>query len=163
MSPSAALIGVDGWGDGIAGYGLSSSAVMQDWIDIRELRKARREEKLFAYLRHLGRRSAQQLESALTLALKNFEQVLLLTHVPPFPEACLFAADHDRDNLLPFYCNTALGHLLRQAADHHPCQQITVLCGHTHHSADCDIVPNLRVLVAAAEYGHPQPSRLLKI
>jgi len=49
----------------------------------------------------------------------------------------------------------AVGEALREIMLARPDREMLVVCGHTHDAADVQVLPNLRVLVGAAEYGNP--------
>jgi hypothetical protein len=49
------------------------------------------------------------------------------------------------------------------AARSYPKCQILVLCGHTHHGGEVQMVENLRVVTGAAEYGRPQIQRIMDV
>ena len=88
-------------------------------------------------------------------ALERFEQVLVLTHVPPFREACWHEGQISNDAFLPYFACRATGEAILDAASARPDRQVTVLCGHTHSGGECQPLPNLRVVTGAAEYTKP--------
>lgn len=81
--------------------------------------------------------------------------MLVLTHVPPFREAARYRGEISTPDFTPYFASKAAGDAIRDAAEKHPETQFIVLCGHTHWPADVSVLPNLRVLAAAAEYGCP--------
>ena len=87
-------------------------------------------------------------------ALERYSHVYLVTHVPPFREACiddsLRICNADK---LPFYTCKAVGDALLDVMKDHPQQMLTVLCGHTHRECDVRILDNLRVIARNAGYG----------
>ncbi|MCK5515577.1 MAG: hypothetical protein KAI39_01790 [Desulfobulbaceae bacterium] len=40
-------------------------------------------------------------------------------------------------------------------------KQMTVLCGHTHSSGECQILPNLLVKTGGAKYGSPMIQEII--
>ena len=88
-------------------------------------------------------------------ALERFDQVVFLTHVPPFREACWYDGRISNDEWLPHFTCKATGDAIREAAERHPERQIEVLCGHTHGAGTAEILPNLVVYTGGAEYGEP--------
>ena len=52
--------------------------------------------------------------------------------------------------------NHILGKALTEIMKEHSENQLTVLCGHTHHHAVYEPLSNLRVLVGHADYGFPE-------
>jgi 3',5'-cyclic-AMP phosphodiesterase len=114
-------------------------------------------------LMHLGDEAAEHLEARLASALEAHEEVILLTHVPPFREACWYQGRTTDDNWAPFFTCQAVGDLLYKAMRERPDRRLTVLCGHTHSAGRAEILPNLLVLTGQADYGAPQLQRLMDI
>lgn len=151
LTPRTALIGHDGWGD--ARYGTPARALLlNDEFQIRELMNLASAE-LRARLKQLGEESAAYLESVLPTALARYEHIYVLTHVPPFIEACRYMGQISSDEALPRFACKSVGEVLWRAMQAHPARQMTVLCGHTHEGADVAILPNLRVLAGKTDYG----------
>ena len=73
------------------------------------------------------------------------EELLVLTHVPPFPEACIYAGEQSEPAWLPWFTCIATGEVLTSYARAHPTTKITVLCGHSHGAGACRPEPNLEV------------------
>jgi hypothetical protein len=44
-----------------------------------------------------------------------------------------------------------------------PDNKITVLCGHTHSSANVKILPNLRVVTGGVRYGWPRVQQMVEV
>ena len=87
LTPVAALIGHDGWGDARVGDFDKSTVTLNDYVLIEELsfidqqtRKTR--------LRALGDEAADHVRRVLPAALERYRHVWFLTHVPPWGEAC---------------------------------------------------------------------------
>ena len=91
----------------------------------------------------------------LPLALAAHEHVVLLTHVPPFREACWHLGRTSDDDWLPFFTCHAVGEVIRDCLRQHPERRLTVLCGHTHSAGNCRPAENLEVFTGSAEYGSP--------
>lgn len=138
------LVGIDGWGDARCGD-LDSKVLLSDWQLIDDFRKARTDRTLRnETLQRLGANEARAL--ALTLAkVPPTEQLLVLTHVPPFPEACWHDGAMSEPAWLPWFTCVATGEVLRTWADAHPDTRVTVLCGHTHGIGVFEAAPNLEV------------------
>jgi hypothetical protein len=81
----------------------------------------------------------------------------VLTHVPPFREACWYEGRISDDNWLPYFTCKAMGDVLTRVMRERPQKRMTVLCGHTHGAGEADILPNLHVRTGGAEYGRPEP------
>lgn len=153
LSDSTALIGVEGWGDAQNGTLNLSEGSTRDVLSIAEYKGLTREE-IAELLRSKGAESAEKLRPVLLEAVSNYQNVILVTHVPPFVEACF-----DRslricgEFKLPFYTCKVIGDLLLEVMSENPSCRLTVLCGHTHEKADINILENLRVRVKESGYG----------
>lgn len=162
VSEGTSLIGHGGWGDGRLGDYKGSRVTLNDFVWIKELARldqAARGEKLAS----LGDEAAASLSTALDEALERSDSVLLLTHAPPFREACWHKGKLSAPDWLPHFSCGAVGQMLRERMQEHPDHQLTVLCGHTHSGGEAQILPNLRVLSGTADYGLPVVQRFLEV
>ncbi len=157
-----AIIGHDGWADGRAGNFLTSDIMLHDYLLIEELTNLTSEERL-KKLNHLGMEAAQYLRERLLEAFKTYEKAILLTHTPPFRQACLYKGKACDDNWAPHFVCQTLGEYLIEIAQAHPQKDILVLSGHSHNSSDIQILPNLRILVGHSELGTPSIQGTLHI
>lgn len=177
LSQHTAMIGVDGWADARLGDLAGTNVVLNDFFHIAEL-SATLEPRvraapallrgsdrgpLHAALQALGAAEAARCDELLTAALASHAQVLVVTHVPPFAEACWHEGKLSDANWLPYFTCAALGEVLRAQARRHPERTLTVLCGHTHGAGEAWIEPNLRVLTGAAVYRRPQLQSVLEL
>jgi 3',5'-cyclic-AMP phosphodiesterase len=158
LSSSCALMGHDGWADARLGEFFLSPVVLNDYVLIEELklRKWRLQTKLNA----LGDEAADHLERSARASLATHSHVLVLTHVPPFREACWHEGQISNDLYLPHFASRAAGERLASLMAAHSHASMTVLCGHTHSSGYAQPLPNLEVYTAGSEYGHPAVARL---
>ncbi len=154
LTPTTVLIGHDGWGDGRYGNYHRSPVKLSDQELIEDFQGLNREEVL-ARLRALGDEAAGNLQEKLHLALNSYRQVVCLTHVPPFKEACWYQGKMGNDDWLPFFACRAVGEVLMNVSQARPDCRISVMCGHTHHEGVAQLRPNLRVFTGSAEYGAP--------
>jgi 3',5'-cyclic AMP phosphodiesterase CpdA len=154
LSPQAALVGHDGWGDTGFGDHEGSPVVLNDFYRIADLRQPDKAQ-LGRVLRRLGEESEVHLRRVLRDALERFEQVVVLTHVPPFREASWHEGRISSDAYLPYFACRATGEVLLEEAGRRPDRSVTVLCGHTHSPGECQPLPNLRVRTGASQYGKP--------
>lgn len=161
LTPRTALVGHDGWGDGGYGNAVGSPVVLNDFLLIKELRQSGRE--LLAVLRQLGEEAAGHFRAVLPAALQDHEHVLALTHVPPFREASWHEGRESDEDWVPYFACRMVGEELRNTMAAHPHRQLTVLCGHTHGSGECRVLPNLLVLTGGAEYGRPRLQRIIEV
>lgn len=162
LTGRTALVGHEGWGDARLGKGVRSPILMSDFVDIEDLFNLApevRERKLA----ELGDRSAAHLAKVVPEALDRFEHVVVLTHVPPFAEACRHNGEAIDDDHLPFYCCKAVGDALTAAMRARPDRKMTVLCGHTHSAVRLEALPNLTVVVGGANYKKPRAQKPIEV
>ena len=147
------LIGHPGWSDGRAGLGPMTPVRTNDSLLITDLRLEGAD--LFSKLADLGRVSARYIESLASVAVQNADQVVVATHVPPFPEASRHEGAQGKPGHLPHFTNVAMGESLRKIARAWPRKKFLVICGHTHERFSWQAEENLIVKVAGARYGDP--------
>ena len=162
LTPDTGLVGHDGWADGRYGDYAHSTLLLNDYLLIQELAglpSAPRLEKLNQF----GDEAAAYLRRVLPQALERFRQVYVLTHVPPFKDACLYQGVPSDDDSLPHFASKAVGDALLDSAKQWPEHDITVLCGHTHNEAHVQVLPNLLVHTGGAEYGEPVVQDIIEV
>jgi predicted MPP superfamily phosphohydrolase len=163
LTESTALIGHGCWADGRAGDFSLRPDLLTDYFVIDELKGLEYRQRL-AMLNSLGDESASHLRKLLTTAMESHSEVFLLTHVPPFADACWHEGRKASDDTLPHFVCKAVGDLLLELLkDASPGKCLTVLSGHTHGESEVDILPNLKVVTAKAQYGLPEIHRMLEI
>jgi predicted phosphohydrolase len=143
LTDRVALLGVDGWGDARCGD-LESKVELSDWVRIDEFKRCREREARIATLQRYGSNEARALRDKLARVPAR-DELLVLTHVPPFPEACVYDGKMSEPAWLPWFTCIATGEVLAEHARAHPDTQITVLCGHTHGAGAFEALPNLTV------------------
>ena len=116
-----------------------------------------------ARLNALGDAAAAHFRAVLPGALGRFRHVVVLTHVPPFREACWHEGRVSGDDWLPHFTCKAAGDALAGAMASRPGRAMTVLCGHTHGAGEARVLPNLRVLTGGAAYGAPAVQQVLEV
>lgn len=162
LTAQTVMVGVDGWGDGRYGHYWRSPVRLNDQNYIEDFRELDREAVL-RKLGYLGDEAAVALRERLAGVVPSYPRVLVLTHVPPFKEACWYEGKMGNDDWLPYFTCKAVGEVLMEFAQHHPQCEITVLCGHTHHAGTVHILPNLMVMAGAAEYGQPRVEQIFQL
>ena len=114
-------------------------------------------------MQDLGDEAARHVDRCLSKALECYENVILLSHVPPFREACWYEGLACNEEILPHYSCKAVGDVLIRLAARHRSKQIQVLCGHTHSGGEVRIAENLVVRAGTAIYGYPDVQCTLKV
>jgi 3',5'-cyclic-AMP phosphodiesterase len=150
------MVGHDGWGDGRAGDVQGSRVMLNDWRVIRELATLQRPARVAA-LNALGDEAAAFFRQRVPEALARAPKLLVVTHVPPFPDACWHEGKRSEDDWLPWFTCVAAGDALREQLAARPDRDALVVCGHTHGAGEVEILPNLRVRTGGAVYGKPAP------
>ena len=162
LTEQTCLIGHDGWGDGRFGDYQNSTVMLNDYRLIDELAGLDPNERL-TVLNKLGNEAAAYLRIQLQSALDHYQNIIVLTHVPPFKEACWYQGEVANDNWLPHFSCKAVGEVLEEFMLKQPDRTMTVLCGHTHNAGVAEILPNLLVKTGTADYGNPQLQEVLDI
>lgn len=187
LTPTVGLVGHGSWADGRFGDYEHSDLLLNDHFFIRDfnprllqtdqdsrqffnpepadslwfLSEGAKEQRLRT-MQSLADEAARHFQKALPMALKSFNHVLVLTHVPPFREASWYGGKISDDNWLPHMSCKAVGDVLYRQMKDRPKQRLTVLCGHTHGSGEAQILENLKVFTGGATYGHPELQRLFE-
>jgi len=159
LTPSVGLVGHDGWADGRLGAYETSTVMLNDYLLIREFTGLDSRERL-QVLQALADQAAAAIEKSLPAALRRYPQVVLLTHVPPFRESCVYQGRISDDEWLPHFSSQAMGDAIRRIMHAHPDRKLTVLCGHTHGAGECRPLENVTVLTGGAEYRDPAVQRV---
>lgn len=162
LTDRAALVGHDGWADAREGDYNRSLVMMNDYLLIEELAKFSKQDRLVE-LHRLGDEAAEHIRKQLMLALPEYEQVFVLTHVPPFRSACWYQGTISDDEWAPHFVCQAMGRAIMDVAAVFPAKEITVLCGHTHSAGECQPARNVRVITGAAEYGAPKVTKVFDL
>ena len=162
LTRSTVLVGHGGWGDGRLGDYDRSPVDLNDFHKIRELQGLDRGERL-KVLHRLGDEAADYLLHVATEAFSRFDDLIVLTHVPPFKEACLYRGKIGGPDWLPFFTCDAVGRVLKKLMQQNPEKRMRVLCGHSHHAAFRGILPNLSVHTGGAVYGSPAVQDVLSV
>lgn len=162
LTPDTALIGHDGWYDGRAGDFLNSTVQLNDYLLIEELKDLTPKDRL-QKLNALGDEAASYLEATLKIAFEKYQRVILLTHVPPFKQACFYEGKMCDDNWAPHFVSQVLGEALLRVKESIPNHPLLVLCGHSHSGVDTQIVSDLHVVAGEAELGNPKVQGLIYV
>jgi len=162
LTEKTCLVGHDSWADARLGDYKNSQVMLNDYKYIAELQYLSKEERRIK-LNALGDEAADHFWKTLPDAVKQYQHILVLTHVPPFREACWHEGQISNDDYLPHFSCKAVGEVLVDIMRSYPDRQMTVLCGHTHSSGVVDILPNLRVKTGATVYGKPEIQEILTV
>ncbi len=162
LEPGMFLCGIDGWADSRAGDFKNSRVRLNDSVYIEDLRNAEHFDEakgLGKMMRWLSDNDTKWLEMNIEsiITMNSPKEIVIVTHVPPFEECCLYQGRASGKDFLPFFCNKGLGKMLLKKAKLHKNIQFTVLCGHTHgQCGPYEKLPNLKIRVGGAEYYYPE-------
>lgn len=148
------LIGEDGWGDAVEGDYEASPVRLNDFQLIDDFQRVD-PGQWKQQLQQIGADSARRLEAKLKALPEPAREVLVVTHVPPFRQACWYEGHTTNDDWAPFFVCGQVGRVLRNASQSRRELRFTVLCGHTHNAGVAQLASNLVVHTGAADYGHP--------
>jgi 3',5'-cyclic-AMP phosphodiesterase len=162
LTSQTCLIGHDTWADGRFGNYSKSNVILSDYRLIEEFKGLSSYER-FLQLNKLGNEAADYFREIVPEALKRYQNIIVLVHVPPFKESCWHEGRISNDNWLPHFSCKAVGEVLFDMMSKHMDKQMTVLCGHTHGAGEAQILPNLFVKTGGATYGCPQMQDIIFI
>jgi 3',5'-cyclic AMP phosphodiesterase CpdA len=162
IGEDTSLVGHDSWADGRFGDYWGSDVVLNDFLLIEEFLPLGKRERL-ELLEMLAAEAAAHFEGVLPEAFCNSRSVVLLTHAPPFRQACWHEGKISADDFLPFFATKIVGDVLISVMEAHPDCHLRVFCGHTHGGGTVDILPNLKVYTGGAEYGSPRVQMVFEV
>lgn len=133
------------------------ATVLAETIPDLQQEKDRSYEMLVHKRQHLADKDGQRLAVQLAAAAASkARKIIVLTHVPPFAQACWRHNAPCEVISLAYFTAKATGDVLEKFAREQPHINLLVLCGHTHCFYEGSLLPNLTVIVGAAKAGHPQ-------
>lgn len=162
LTADVGLVGHDGWGDARAGDFDGSPIILNDYTLIDDFREVEKP-ALRLRLEQLGEEAAGHIRRVLPAALDSFRQVFVLTHVPPFREACWHQGHTSDEHWAPHFTCQSVGEAVLASAKQHPDRRVTVLCGHTHSPGETSPLDNVTVLTGGAEYRRPDVTRIFTL
>jgi len=162
LTSKAVLIGTGGWCDAQAGDFFLEPTLLNDYSLINELR-FQPSILLKDTLRRLGIKHAKRIAEKLKEIPDTCEEIWVLTHVPPWREACWHDGKLSDDMWVPHFSCLAVGEVLEKYMEKNPDKKMTVLSGHTHGEGRAEILPNLLAITGKAVYGHPSLAGVFEI
>ena len=166
LSTDTMLLGQDGWADGRLGDYHHSSVRLNDERMIADFfqQKCLNRNHLLVAMQKWADYDARRLHRDLqTAASTGAVRIIVITHVPPFKENCLYQGKVSNDDYLPYFGSKATGDVLLQFSEDHPSINITTLCGHTHSHSHFQPLPNLEIKSGHADYGKPEVQEIITI
>lgn len=154
LGPGVALLGHDCWADGREGDFFASQVMLNDYFYIEDLAEISREERL-KRMQKIADEGVTLIENRMRKAFESYSKVVVLCHVPPYRESCLYENKVAGDAWAPHFICGALGEMLSKVMQQYTDRQALVLCGHSHHRALFAPLPNLSVITGGSELGEP--------
>ena len=150
-----AIVGNSSWYDCKWGRA-DGSVVLRDFGEIKDFKTLPRFTPLmFDAFINLANNAAKEMKEAITNAFQEYEKVIAVMHIPPFPESTFHKGKQSNKYFLPFYTSKAMGDMLKSLMNYYVDKKLVVLCGHTHGEGVYDAEHNLRVYSGEAEYFFP--------
>ena len=154
VTKTSALIGHDGWYDGLYADYFKSRIDMSDYYIIRELTGG--PFRRLAKIQELATASADYIEAEMRKAFADgFKVVYVATHVPPFRENAVYKDKISDDHWMPHFSSKIMGDRLIKVMKEFPDKTCMTLCGHSHGNAYHKPLPNLECRTGEAEYRYP--------
>lgn len=121
-------------------------------------------QQLLQKMQQLADDDAKHLETDLAKAvMKNPKKMIVVTHIPPFQEACMHKGKESDEHWLPYFSSKATGDVLTKIARENSHIEFLVLCGHTHSEATYQPFENLIVKAGRAKYYQPTIKEVIEI
>lgn len=164
LTPATALVGHDGWYDALYGDFQNSDFGMLDWTAIGDfVHDNRNKASIVGVARKLAHEGVSHVHDGIKKAVRYHKNIVVLTHVPPFPETHFHMGKLGDVYATPWFTSKMMGDMLLDASKAFPNVNFTVLAGHTHGKADVKVANNLTVHVGAAEYYRPTLQGLIEV
>jgi Icc protein len=144
------LLGDDGWYD--LRNGIPGGVYLNDFNLIKELKNPAIRDFT---IQELADKSVERINFKLYNACKIGKPIVMITHVPPFMENAVYQGKISNSSWQPYFSCRAMGDLLTYQMENFPDVSLTVLCGHSHGSAD-NTFDNIRCITGGAQYRNPQ-------
>lgn len=158
------LVGHDGWADARYGDFNHSLVNLNDSRLIAELYQAflLNKSALKNEMQKLADIDAAILQETLFNAIDtNTKEIIIATHIPPFPESSWHKDKPSDADWLPYFASKATGDVIMNFARKHDDIQFLVLCGHTHTKITVKLSDNLIIKSGHAEYYKPEIQEII--
>lgn len=150
LSPTTALIGHTGWYDAGFRKPITPLVFIWDFVFIEDFRKCSSMKDRYALMKQKANQAARVLSKRLLEALKTHQEVILITHWPPWPEH--FGKWFGLVDAFwkPYNSSRAIAEALESIMWSHPNQKLTVYSGHSHKPREEKISSNITLKVGPA-------------
>lgn len=163
LTDKTCLVGYGGWYDARYGNYWSGGFDMADFHEIKDLIDKDHQIR-YNKFNYLGDITAEHIRHYVYKAFQDFDNVIFMTHVPPFAEASKYGSDPSPSYSLPFFSCKAAGEALLDVMEGQPeNKKLTVIAGHSHYKAFLKVSDQISVYVADAQYYYPKVYTTLEI
>ena len=145
------LIGHDGWADGRAGMGQASGLLLNDYRAISDFRGLPIGATFGLMQKYADRASYKLAQQIRHMGAKH---IIVVTHAPPFLQACAYRGQVFGTEYLPHFSNVGMGKVLEKVIEETGAR-LSIFCGHTHEEVRVNINNKIAVHVGPALYGSP--------
>lgn len=160
LTDGVALVGHDGWYDGLYADWMKSRVLMADYHVIHDFIPLH-SGALLGKMRELSLESAEHVKLGLLKAIEAGHRHLFVgTHVPPWKQNAVYQGKVSDDDWLPHFSSKYMGDAIFEVAQNHPQHEFTVLCGHSHGEAKYMPLPNVVSYTGAARYRRPSINKV---
>lgn len=163
LSNSTALVGHDGWYDGLNGSPKSSYIEMNDWNFISDFSIFKNYlgvslDGILNVSRYQANIGAKHIEKEIKSAIRDHapSKFIIVTHVPPFIDPVKESQHKNSTNLCPWYSSKIMGDMLLNVAKQNPLVEFEVFCGHVHTKYEKYISNNLLLRSGHSDYSDPK-------
>lgn len=176
LTEKTALVGHDGWYDGqYANWFAPGVVIMNDYYIIKEFQERYAPSgnmsqsgmvqangdpriKTFALMQELANQCAFHALNVLPKACAQAKNVIFATHVAPWPQNSVYNGQRSDFKWLPNFSSKLCGDALLEVGKSHPNNEFTILCGHSHGSAEYHPLKNMVSHTRYALYKFPEKS-----
>lgn len=163
LTDQTALIGHDGWYDAQNGN-IYSGVLLNDFRFVGELSPFIGNVNMIANrCKEVAELATKHIKKSLKSSLKTFNNVIMITHVPPFEETTWHEGSISDSSFLPWFSSKMMGEALVHIMNNNKDKNLTVLCGHTHSDGVVNVLPNLKVITGKATYYYPDIQEILNV
>ena len=163
LDEDVALIGTEGWYDARLGDPRLLKFTFDWFLTMNFLQLENMDERIRTW-QTMAQSSASLIEERLLKALDDHKTVYVLTHFPPWKEACRSYGTFMEKLWLPYNTNQILGETIEKIMANHKKKRVVVLAGHTHEACHIRVRSNIECIVARASYwGRVKPEKIVMI
>ncbi len=152
LTKKTCVVGHDGWYDLLNGDFWNTRVYLNDFNFINDL-KYHSKPELFDLIQIINKKFIKQAKYHLENALKKYDKIFFLTHVPPFKEASFYLGKPTSEYYLPFFSCKTMGEMILDVMKNYKNKKLIILCGHTHHEGFYKPNENIIVDVGKCRYG----------